>query len=69
MLKAMLLENANVENSFKRNLEFLGDPGERYRPGQFSVLTSWNMAGVLEEERNLYKGITHQSEKVKKYML
>uniref|UniRef100_A0A0R3RWB7 Huntingtin n=1 Tax=Elaeophora elaphi TaxID=1147741 RepID=A0A0R3RWB7_9BILA len=57
MLQAKLLGAAAVDSIHKKNLEILNDQGKKYRPGQFSVLTSWNMAGVLDQERNLYKDI------------
>lgn len=57
MLQAKLLGVASIESIHKKNLEILNDRGKKYRPGQFSVLTSWNMAGVLDEERNLCKDI------------
>ncbi|CAG9533508.1 unnamed protein product [Cercopithifilaria johnstoni] len=65
MLQAKLLGAAAVDSMHKKNLEILNDRREKYRPGQFSVLTSWNMAGVLDQERNLYKDITHISSQSK----
>ncbi|EJD74722.1 hypothetical protein LOAG_18001, partial [Loa loa] len=57
MLQAKLLGASAVDSIRKKNLEIINDRGKRYRPGQFSVLTFWNMAGVLDQERNLYKDI------------
>uniref|UniRef100_A0AAF5RT25 Uncharacterized protein n=1 Tax=Wuchereria bancrofti TaxID=6293 RepID=A0AAF5RT25_WUCBA len=57
MLQAKLLGASAIDSIHKKNLEILNDRGRKYRPGQFSVLTSWNMAGILEQERNLYKDI------------
>ncbi|VDN91041.1 unnamed protein product [Brugia pahangi] len=57
MLQAKLLGASAIDSIHKKNLEVLNDRGRKYRPGQFSVLTSWNMAGILEQERNLYKDI------------
>ncbi|OZC09194.1 hypothetical protein X798_03738 [Onchocerca flexuosa] len=57
MLQAKLLGVAAVDSIHKKNLEILNDRGKKYRPGQFSVFTSWNMAGVLDQERDLYKDI------------
>lgn len=60
-LQARLWGSVEVDFVYKKNLEFLNDHGKKYRPGQFSVLSSWNMAGILDQERNLYKDITMQS--------
>lgn len=71
MLQAKLLGVAAVDSIHKKNLEILNDRGKKYRPGQFSVLTSWNMAGVLDQERNLYKDImqiSSQSKEVRFYV-
>uniref|UniRef100_A0A915Q0U5 Non-specific serine/threonine protein kinase n=1 Tax=Setaria digitata TaxID=48799 RepID=A0A915Q0U5_9BILA len=65
MLRAKLLGAAVVDSIHRKNLEILNDRGKKYRPGQFSVLTSWNMAGVLDQERNLYKDIMQISSQSK----
>ncbi|VBB26200.1 unnamed protein product [Acanthocheilonema viteae] len=72
MLQAKLLGAATADSIHKKNLETLNDRGKKYRPGQFSVLTSWNMAGVLDQERNLYSDImqiSSQSKEVRFYRL
>uniref|UniRef100_F1KPL5 Huntingtin n=1 Tax=Ascaris suum TaxID=6253 RepID=F1KPL5_ASCSU len=62
MLKAILLGDPDPESIYRRNLELLGDVGKTYRLGQLSVHAVWNMTGVLDQERNLYKGISGQAD-------
>ncbi|KAM3726562.1 Huntingtin [Dirofilaria immitis] len=65
MLQAKLLGAATVDSIHKKNLEIVNERGKKYRPGQFSVFTSWNMTGVLDQERNLYKDIMQISSEPK----
>ncbi|VDN01026.1 unnamed protein product [Thelazia callipaeda] len=66
MLQAKLLGGAVVDSINRKNLEIFNDQGKRYRPGQFSVLTSWNMAGLLDHERSLYKDVVQGKSQLKK---
>lgn len=65
MLQAKLLGSAVVDSIQKKNLETLNDRRKKYQSGQFSVLTSWNMVGVLDQERSLYKDIMQFSSQSK----
>lgn len=65
MLQAKLLGAAAIDSIHKKNLEILNDRGKKYRPGQFSVLTSWNIAGILDQEHNLCKDIMQISSQSK----
>ena len=55
MLKAKLTKPAEMCAIYQRNLEFVDPVSDTYCLGQFSVHALWNMTGVLDLERDLFR--------------